>query len=173
MNGYLDQRAVLALTIVAPSLVVGLARYIPVGPEHASAATEDNRADHPPMLPRADVGTVELDGKQRAIVGAAVSIDEVAPSPFRVEQTDDAEIIELLDAPPEAETVSTLPAAPDFHLSAVISGRRTVAIINGKACIVGSSLGDGWVVGTINPDTQQIVIHHQILGKMTLSMRPD
>ncbi len=166
----LDRKAMLLLTVAAPSLAVGLARYIPAGPANASASQDDDRPSPPPMLPRSDVGMVELNEKQRAVAGSLDPLVEIAPSPFRRDDLPEEQLIEM-SAPSVIDDTPMLPSMPDFRLTAVVSGRRTIAMINGKACVAGTSLGDGWIVQRIDPDSQSVTIRHHLLGEATLMLR--
>ncbi|HHN78036.1 MAG TPA: hypothetical protein ENK11_05095 [Phycisphaerales bacterium] len=165
-----DRSAVLVLTLAAPSLVVGLARYIPAGPANASASPDGDRPGPPPMLPRSDVGMVELDEKQRAVEGSLAPLAAIAPSPFRRDDIPEERLIEMSE-PTIIDDTPVMPSMPDFRLTAVVSGRRTVAMINGKACTDGASLGDGWIVQRIDPDSQSVTIRHHLLGEATLMLR--
>lgn len=174
IRGSFDHRATLILAVVAPSLAVGVARFIPAGPASASASTQGQKAEQPPMLPRADVGVVELNEAQQAMArAAAAAAENIGPNPFRSEEPEgDEPIISRID-PVTMDDTPLTPSAPDFQLTAIVSGRRTAAMIDGAACTVGKRLRGGWKVASIDPDTQRVILRHKVLGDITLTMRPE
>ncbi|USN98759.1 MAG: hypothetical protein H6810_11435 [Phycisphaeraceae bacterium] len=173
MPGRIDHRtgAMLILAFGAPTLMVGLIRYVPLGPQTASASPGSSLEAIPTMLPMTDAAMVAYTDAQRAMIRAADAIEaaEAPISPFRV--TDREEKIKQAVEPTGFDAVLTKIEPPTFRLTAIVAGRRTVAIIDGTACTVGADLGRGWTIASIDSDAQSVVLHNEAYGDHTLFLR--
>lgn len=152
--------------LAAPTFAVGLARFLPAKP--ASAAAAPSVLAEPVVLPAIGVGMIEHSEPQRRMLAAAAA-QQPAPSPFkpRIEQAVNSSRDEASRFIPEA----IAPPPPPFRVTSIISGRRTVAVIDGIARVVGERLDDGWTVGVIDTERQVVVITHRTRGDHTLSLR--
>lgn len=158
--------SLLLAALAAPTLAVGLARFVPAKP--ASAAAEYTMPDEPVVLPAVGVGMVEHTEPQRRMLAAAAA-QRPALSPFKP-QFGDMGSTRRDDSPRFIPEV-VAPPPPPFRVTSIISGRRTVAVIDGIARVVGERLDDGWSVSTIDTDRQIVMISHPARGDHTLSLR--
>lgn len=178
IQGRADHRtlALLGVACLAPTLAVGFARFLPAGPASASASSDDSTHEPAPMLPRADIAAVERTGKQQAMTVAADLATRSGwnENPFRTD-ADDLIADDLIAGDPIGTVIvddaPVLPDAPVFRLTAIIAGRRTVAVIDGAVRTAGDGLGNGWSIASIDADAQTVVLRHKVLGDKSLSLR--
>ncbi|MCW5753892.1 MAG: hypothetical protein KIT24_04190 [Phycisphaeraceae bacterium] len=144
-------RRLAVIAAIAPCLAVGMARLISSAPAPAAAraAAPQQRAAEkvPPPKP--------LSAAQKAALAyaSAIELPVTEPSPFH------EPLRELKSQAPEIEELDILPTPPHWwRVTSIISGRKPIAVINGRPMAIGDVVDDGWTVLRIDPHGRLVTI---------------
>jgi hypothetical protein len=163
--------ALLLAALMVPTLIMGVARFLPSGPAPAGATEWSDEEEGGADLPSPHAGEARLSPAQARMRRAAERVPGSPPSPFHVE----AGVGRASDAVFEPVSNHAAPAAgpaiPPGRVTAIIAGRRTIAVINGRPFAEGDGLGEGWSVESIHADRQSVVLRHAVFGRATLTLR--
>lgn len=158
-SGITSVRLLTIGAFLAPLIGLGAARWWNAGalrPASASGSelqVEETRA----------VRSVRLD--TILVPEASPSESQTPPSPFYIAAGPEAKpIIDL----PEPERAAGEEAIPEFSLTSIARGTRPMAVINGRLRTVGSDLGEGWSLASIDPDRGSVVVRHAGRGDLTV-----
>lgn len=172
MGHTIDPRegALLLAALLAPTLIMGVARFLPAKPAPAGAA-DWVEEEETPSLPSPQAGEARLSPAQARMRRAAERVPRSPPSPFLVEEGDGRTRPAMFEPAPFRAPSEVVPVLPVGRVTAIIAGRRTVAVINGRALAEGDGVGEGWSVESIHADRQSVVLRHAVLGRATLTLR--
>lgn len=162
--------ALLLAALLAPTLIMGAARFLPSRPAPAGASDWFDE-EEVPVLPSPHAGEARLSPEQARMRRAAELVSRTPPSPFQVEEgagrTPDA----MFESVSFQASPGAAPVLPIGRVTAIIAGRRTVAVINGRPFAEGDGVGEGWSVESIHADRQSVVLRHAVYGRATLTLR--
>lgn len=147
------------------AVVLALRMLAPIaGPQPASAAAATS---DPAAVPPS--AAVYSPGQVEAARHAAARVIEVGmPSPFILPEVPRPSAGATI--PPVHQPVASPQPRAEFRLSAIIGGRETVAVINGKVRRVGEEPAPGWKVESIDANGGKVTLRHGELGSLAVSL---
>lgn len=152
MNGFAGKWMMIAL-VAAPCGVFAAGRFLLArpGPSVAAADEFQQATETAPLIEfEATDGELMLATSWRDL-----DIPITHPTPFY-----QSRVIEPMtfDEPVVAPVVEPKQEAPSIALTAVMGGRRPVAVVEGRMLSVGSEIANGWFVTRIDANTQSIEV---------------
>lgn len=106
------------------------------------------------------------DQLEAAAYAADLSSQPLTGCPFEVATAGHAR--PALPQPPTKPTVT----AGELKLTAIVSGREVLAVLNGKLHRVGDQVGTGWTIDSIDPNAGTVTLRHAELGTQQFSVHP-
>lgn len=82
----------------------------------------------------------------------------------------------VIDRPRPAAPIAAAPrlvpqAKVEFKLSAIVGGRETIAVLNGKVRRKGEDIGQGWIVQSIDREAGVVTLRHPQEGVQELTLK--
>lgn len=164
----LGNRMIAISAFLAPAVAAIGVRFISHAPGEASAAAP-GAAGAPVVAAQMTPDPTLAPEQLKVVETAKIPVEKELPTPFLAAVDPESRVGAVVEAATN-ETVDTKVARGPMVLTSIFSGRRTVAIINGKVRRLDDEVEKGWRVSAIDADAGTVTVENGLREQVLLKI---